>query len=92
MRQTLSAPALLTAAQTNLLREIVDARPDAFATDRLTHSGRRALIALFEQGLVVPRPQGSLVASTLAGRQLLAGGEGAISRDAAQFGADAVSR
>ena len=40
--------------QTELLRAIASARDQGFRTDRLTLSYRRALNALFEQGLIAP--------------------------------------
>jgi hypothetical protein len=40
--------------QTELLRSIASARDEGFRTDRLTLNYRRALNALFEQGLVTP--------------------------------------
>ena len=63
----------LTLIQFDLLRRITDTMHFGFSTRRLKLSDRRALAALFEQGLVTPQVEAEAkVVATRAGRGRIA--------------------
>ena len=69
MGQTPDIAKRLTLIQLDLLRRIIDTTHFGFSTQRLKLSDRRALAALFEQGLVTPQSGAEAkVVATRAGR------------------------